>query len=273
MGGPATDGDPGRPADGRRAIFAITALVVFALALLSHRLVALVPGYVDAVSGWPDGARWLLQPGRWLALVIVGLAIVGIRPGAAPRELGLIVAPRWIAVALAVALVCSVPMLAVGLLSGLTTPVPRLELLFTAAIWPTAEEILFRGYAFGQLVRRARWNVWVAAIVTGLVFGAVHLLNAEVQIHELPGQLLSVGLIAAGGVAFAWLHYRWRMTLWIVIGLHGLMNLWYSLFAIADTPIGSAWLIAARVAVIAIAITGTELWLRTRDRGPSLKAA
>ena len=86
--------------------------------------------------------------------------------------------------------------------------------------------------------------------------------------HEIPGQLLSIGLIAAGGVVFAWLYYRWRFNLWVAIGLHGFMNLWYALFAVGDTPIGSTWLIAARIAVAAIAITATEIYVR-RKRGMS----
>jgi membrane protease YdiL (CAAX protease family) len=76
--------------------------------------------------------------------------------------------------------------------------------------------------------------------------------------------MLSIGLIAAGGVAFAWLYWRWRFNLWVAIGLHALMNLWYEVFAVADTPIGSGWLVAARVAVVAIAITATEVYLGVR---------
>jgi len=248
------------------AVSATITLVVFCVALLSHRVVALIPGYAETVHAWPDWLQWLLQPARWMVLVLAGSALAGVRPRGLARELGLAVAPVRVAAALGFALLCSTPMLILGLRCGVSDSAAPLDLLYTAAIWPLAEEILFRGYAFGLLVRRSGWNVWAAAAVTAAVFGAVHLLNEEVQVHELAGQLLSVGLIAAGGVVFAWLYYRWRFNLWVAVGLHGLMNLWYALFAMADTPIGSTWLIAARVAVAAIAVASTEVYQRTRSR-------
>lgn len=246
------------------AAHAVVALVVFVIALEAHRIVAAIPGYVETVGGWPDPVRWLLSPVRWLVLILVGLAVVGVSPRRAPRELGLAVAPRSALLALGFALVCSGPMLVLGL-AGTGGRFDLEPLLIRAAvIAPLAEETLFRGYAFGQLVRRAGWGVWPAALVTGLIFGVVHLFNAEVQAHQLPGQVLSIGLIAAGGIAYAWLFHRWRLNLWIAVGLHAFMNLWYALFDMGTTPIGSAWLIASRVAVVAIAITATELWLRRR---------
>lgn len=248
--------------DERRA--ALLALAVFALALVSPRLLGAIPGYTGAVGAWPDAARWLVQPVSWAVLVITGLALAGVPVHAAARELGLAVRPRAAAAALGFALVCSSPMLILGAASG-PGDVPALKLAFTAGIWPLAEEVLFRGFALGQLVRRARWRLWSAALVTGGVFGAAHLFNAEVQVHQLPGQLLSIGLIAIGGALFAWLYYRWQLNLWVAIGLHGFMNLWFDAFNMADTPIGSAGVIAARIAVPVIAIVFTEV-LRARIR-------
>jgi membrane protease YdiL (CAAX protease family) len=49
-----------------------------------------------------------------------------------------------------------------------------LGVLITIGVGPVFEEILFRGYVFTAL---ARWRgVWPAAVITGVGFGAVHLL-------------------------------------------------------------------------------------------------
>jgi membrane protease YdiL (CAAX protease family) len=246
-------------------LHAAVALTVFALALISHRILGAIPGYAETIRSWPEWAQGLLQPLRWVILILLGLIVARIHPREWLRDLGLAVHP-WRA--LAFSLVCSVPLLVAGLTGNTRAWNPQ-GLLFAAGIWPLAEELLFRGYAFGQLCRRGRWNVWAAAVVTGVLFGAVHLLNKEVQVHEIPGQLLSVSIIAAGGIAYAWLFYRWRFNLWIAVGVHGFMNLWYAAFDMAETPIGSTGLIIARIAVVAAAITATEVLVRQRKRRDS----
>ncbi len=59
--------------------------------------------------------------------------------------------------------------------------------VFVCAVAPICEEFFFRGFVFGAL-RRLRIRVagrdlgaWVAAMVTGVLFGAVHLSSAPVQ--------------------------------------------------------------------------------------------
>jgi len=48
-------------------------------------------------------------------------------------------------------------------------------------IGPFAEELLFRGFLFTLLVRRAGWHVVPAMILSSLIFGLAHLRNADVQ--------------------------------------------------------------------------------------------
>src|SRR6185436_8925458 len=45
-------------------------------------------------------------------------------------------------------------------------------------VGPLTEEILFRGYLFRQLHRRARWKFSTSVLVTSVVFGLMHLPNA-----------------------------------------------------------------------------------------------
>jgi uncharacterized protein len=49
--------------------------------------------------------------------------------------------------------------------------------VFVTVIAPICEEFFFRGFIFGQLrswLRLRWWGPWVAAIITGLLFGAAH---------------------------------------------------------------------------------------------------
>ncbi len=61
---------------------------------------------------------------------------------------------------------------------------------------PIAEEVFFRGFLFGGL--RGRMSFWPAALISGLLFGLVH----------LPGGPLQVPPLAVFGVLLAWLYER-----------------------------------------------------------------
>ena len=61
---------------------------------------------------------------------------------------------------------------------------------------PISEEVFFRGFLFGGL--RGRMSFWPAAILSGLLFGLVH----------LPGGALQVPPLAVFGVLLAWLYER-----------------------------------------------------------------
>jgi hypothetical protein len=79
---------------------------------------------------------------------------------------------------------------------------------------PVAEEVFFRGFIFGGLVRPL--GIVGAMFVSGFIFGAFHIQNAESV-----GLLLPFGLI---GMLFAWLYYRTGSIL-PSIGAHFLFNL------------------------------------------------
>jgi membrane protease YdiL (CAAX protease family) len=61
---------------------------------------------------------------------------------------------------------------------------------------PVSEEVFFRGFLFGGL--RGRLSFWPAAVISGLLFGLVH----------LPGGALQVPPLAVFGVLLAWLYER-----------------------------------------------------------------
>ena len=92
--------------------------------------------------------------------------------------------------------------------------------LFVCVIAPVAEEFFFRGFIFGVL-RRMRIAVggrdlgtWVAAIITGILFGLAH-----------TGTALSQDLIPLGFLGFVLCLLRWRTrSLYPCMALHSLNN-------------------------------------------------
>lgn len=87
--------------------------------------------------------------------------------------------------------------------------------LLVAVLAPIAEEIFFRGLIF-----RALWNstgLWPAAIISGLLFGALHIDATTTE------RLLQVVPLAVLGVSFALL-YSWTGTLYATIALHATNN-------------------------------------------------
>jgi membrane protease YdiL (CAAX protease family) len=84
--------------------------------------------------------------------------------------------------------------------------------LLVSVIAPFCEEFVFRGYFFGAL---ANWRgPWPAAILTGIVFGAIHVGSTPV---------LFLVPLAFFGFALCWL--RWKTgSLYPGIALHSLNN-------------------------------------------------
>jgi membrane protease YdiL (CAAX protease family) len=92
--------------------------------------------------------------------------------------------------------------------------------VFVCVIAPICEEFFFRGFFFGAL---RRWRIviggrnigtWVAAVITGLVFGLAH-----------TGSASSVYLIPLGFLGFVLCLVRWRTgSLYPCIALHSINN-------------------------------------------------
>jgi CAAX protease family protein len=120
--------------------------------------------------------------------------------------------------------------------------------VFVCAIAPMAEEFFFRGFLFGTL-RRLRITIfgrdigtWVAAIITGILFGLAHTGSASPQY-----------LVPLAFLGFVLCLVRWRTgSLYPCMALHafnnslalGLNELHWSSGQIAGLAIGSLLLIA-----------------------------
>ncbi len=251
-----------------RIRMATIALAIFVLANASRSIASEIDFYWNAVKALPDPLRWAEEPLRCTVICLAGLWLAHRLPfRRMPSELGLAKpAPMPLFVTF---LACS-PMLIVPAILGRLNPElePVRDLLFGSLIWPMGEEILFRGYAFHQLHKRAGLGFWPAAILVGVVFGAIHLSQASVQQLPLSGEIGAIAIISLGGILFAWLYVRWDYNLWAPFGAHAFMNLWWSLFDLADSPLGG-WLpnvLRTLSAVLLIVLTIKREWVEARLR-------
>ena len=131
--------------------------------------------------------------------------------------------------------------------------------VFVCVIAPVAEELFFRGFVFGAL---RRWRVmvagrnlgtWLAAIVTGLFFGAVHAGSASPQY-----------LVPLAFLGFVLCLVRWRTgSLYPCIALHsfnnslalGVNELHWNVAGILGLAVGSLAVIALATVPLARART------------------
>lgn len=109
--------------------------------------------------------------------------------------------------------------------------------VLVAVVAPFAEELLFRGVIYRALSNGI--GVWGGAIVSGLLFGAIHISETTT------GRLLQVGALAVFGILLALL-YHWSGTLWAPIALHATNNS-LAVYAYAHDQNSDVGMIAAPV--------------------------
>jgi uncharacterized protein len=126
----------------------------------------------------------------------------------------------------------------------------------TCVVAPICEEFLFRGYMFTAL--RSWCGTWPAAVIVGLVFGAVH-----------TGSAPALDLIPLAGLGFGLcVLYRYSGSLYPCIAAHSLNN---SLaFAALE---GWGWqalvlVVCSFAAIAAIVLLGKRIGLITAEDGP-----
>ena len=80
----------------------------------------------------------------------------------------------------------------------------------------------------------------------------------------LSGEIGVVAIIGVGGVFYAWLFVRWEDNLWVPFGMHMFMNLWWEVFAVDETALGTwfANILRLLTVVLAIVLTvyGKRIW-------------
>lgn len=87
-----------------------------------------------------------------------------------------------------------------------------LVLFLVTVMAPVAEELLFRGYVYRAL--RNGTGIWVAALLSGAIFGGIHLGSSPVG-FIVPLCILGTGLA---------LLYQWTGSLYAPVALHAFNN-------------------------------------------------
>ncbi len=86
--------------------------------------------------------------------------------------------------------------------------------LFASVFQPIAEETVFRVFIFNVVQRYG--GFWTGAVVSGVLFGALHTLTGNADV-------VSGALLALGGMILCWVYYRSRNAYASMIS-HGLFN-------------------------------------------------
>ena len=87
--------------------------------------------------------------------------------------------------------------------------------LMTYFVVAVGEEIVFRGIMFRLL--DSQFNVWVALLISAVVFGIAHIINPNATVVS------TIGISLASGVLFGLL-FKYYRTLWVPIGIHWSWN-------------------------------------------------
>jgi membrane protease YdiL (CAAX protease family) len=224
----------------RLTIAAAVGVTLASIAL--GNLVQLTPGWVSV----------LVSSSAAIVLCAVALVVVRrLKPRAIPAELGLVGSPVPAAALIAIA---STAPTVVLLLAHAAPALPSAAYLLPIAVLaPLSEEVVFRGYLFQQLHRRAGWGFWPAASLSALLFGLAH-------VHGVARTLaapMAVVVPTIGGIFFAWLFVRWKDNLWVPLGVHAALNFWWEVLHSTGDQAASQHAELARAVFVALAVVKT----------------
>lgn len=124
-----------------------------------------------------------------------------------------------------------------------------LRMVVIAAVF---EEIVFRGFMFGQLFRYGKIGFIWAIILPAIFFGIGHLYQGDTLVESL----MAFGVTALGALYFSWVYVECNYNLWVSIGLHMFMNFSWIVFPVEgnETSVGVFVPNILRVASIAFTV-------------------
>lgn len=139
--------------------------------------------------------------------------------------------------------------------------------LRTDALAALFEEVIFRGFIFGQFFRYSKIGFAWAVLIPALLFGSLHLYQG----NDLMSSLMAFGVTFIGGIYFSWIYWKWNFNLWCPIGLHFFMNLSWILFTVEGNTVAEGSVISNvfRIISIVVAIVITIVYSR-RFKKPAM---
>lgn len=183
-----------------------------------------------------------------------------------PRSLGL---DGNFVKGLAFALISTLPLFiafpVVGDFNGGLTWDKLVRSAFIAAFF---EEVIFRGFIFGQLFRYCKIGFWWSVIIPSLLFGSIHLYQGSDPLSSLA----AFGVTFIGGLFFSWIYVKWDFNLWCPVGLHFFMNLSWLLFTVEGNSVAAGGVVSNvfRILSVVVAIVLTNVYLRKRATADSV---
>ena len=183
-----------------------------------------------------------------------------------PRSLGL---DGNFVKGLAFALISTLPLFAafpvIGEFNGGLTWDKLVRSAFIAAFF---EEVIFRGFIFGQLFRYCKIGFWWSVIIPSLLFGSIHLYQGNDPLSSLA----AFGVTFIGGLFFSWIYVKWDFNLWCPVGLHFFMNMSWLLFTVEGNSVAAGGVVSNvfRILSVVVAIVLTNVYLRKRATADSV---
>ena len=142
------------------------------------------------------------------------------------------------------------------------------KLVRSAVIAAFFEEVIFRGFIFGQLFRYCKLGFWWSVLIPSLLFGTLHLYQG----NDLLSSLAAFGVTFLGGIYFSWVYVKWDFNLWCPVGLHFFMNLSWLLFTVEGNSVAAGGVVSNvfRILSVVVAIVLTNVYLRKRATADSV---
>lgn len=239
---------------GIRPVIAALILLILLVSLALPIVLATIEAYNHARLRLGLDVYFISHPLMRVLIVLLGYVLIARLIKRRPT-LGVLVGWERFAVGLGLGLLCTLPMLVIGAMGGMKDDTEYRFLYRGTLVAALNEEFVFRAFGFGLLVQAARVGLWPAAIITGVLFGAVHLDFTPDEGQTILGQVdLFLLLTTLGGVLYAWLYHRIGYNLWFVIALHLFMNLWWGIFDVGGSPLGGFGATLSRVLCVTAAI-------------------
>ena len=161
------------------------------------------------------------------------------------------------------ALISTLPLLLVFPIIGTFNDALTLSKLIPSTVFVAFfEELIFRGFVFGQLYRYGKIGFGWAVLIPSLLFGSLHLYQG----HDPLSSLAAFGVTFIGALYFSWIYVKWDFNLWCPIGLHFFMNLSWQLFIVEGNSVAAGGLVSniLRILSIVVAIILTNVYLRRK---------